>query len=96
MKKNNTLIKVIVTLILLILAGAIVFFCFRLGMGTMEKAEELIATPYRHDGSTEKAKSFFEDGMLSTCKQIYKYSRDDIPVTIYYAYTIKITAVSLR
>lgn len=50
------------------------------------KTEELIATPYRHDGSAEKAKSFFEDGMLSTCKQIYKYSRDDIPVTIYYAY----------
>ena len=50
------------------------------------KTEELIATPYRHDGSVEKAKSFFEDGMLSTCKQIYRYSRDDIPVTIYYAY----------
>ena len=50
------------------------------------KAEELIATPYRHDGSTEKAKAFFEDGMLATCRQIYKYSREDIPVTIYYAY----------
>lgn len=50
------------------------------------KAEELIATPYRHEGSMEKAKEFFEDGMLKTCKQIYKYSRDDIPVTIYYAY----------
>lgn len=56
--------------------------------GTMlvPKAEELIATPYRHNGSTEDAKNFFEDGMLSTCKQIYKYSRDDVPVTIYYAY----------
>lgn len=50
------------------------------------KAEELIATPYRHDGSTEKAKAFFEDGMLATCEQIYQYSREDIPVTIYYAY----------
>ena len=50
------------------------------------KAEELIATPYRHDGNTEKAKSFFEDGMLSACKQINKYAREDIPVTIYYAY----------
>jgi len=50
------------------------------------KAEELIATPYRHDGSTEKAKSFFEDGMLSACKQMNKYAREDIPVTIYYAY----------
>ena len=50
------------------------------------KAEELIATPYRHDGSVEKAKGFFEDGMLSACKQMYKYAREDIPVTIYYAY----------
>lgn len=50
------------------------------------KAEELIATPYRHDGSAEKAKDFFEDGMLATCKQIYQYAREDIPVTIYYAY----------
>lgn len=50
------------------------------------KAEELIATPYRHEGSTEKAKIFFEDGMLTACRQLYRYSRDDIPVTIYYAY----------
>lgn len=50
------------------------------------KAEELIATPYRHDGSAEKAKSFFEEGMLSSCKQMYLYAREDIPVTIYYAY----------
>ena len=50
------------------------------------KAEELIATPYRHDGSTDKAKSFFEEGMLSSCEQIYKYAREDIPVSIYYAY----------
>lgn len=50
------------------------------------KAEELIATPYRHDGSVEKAKSFFEDGMLSACKRMYQYAREDIPVTIYYAY----------
>lgn len=50
------------------------------------KAEELTAIPYRFDGSTEKARDFFEDGMLETCKQIYKYARNDIPVTIYYAY----------
>lgn len=50
------------------------------------KAEELIATPYRHERSKEKAKKFFEDGMLETCKQIYKYTRNDVPVTIYYAY----------
>ena len=50
------------------------------------KAEELIATPYRHNGSMEAAKGFFEDGMLSACKQMYLYAREDIPVTIYYAY----------
>ena len=50
------------------------------------KVEELIATPYRHDGSVEKAKHFFEDGMFSACKQMYQYAREDVPVTIYYAY----------
>lgn len=50
------------------------------------KSEELVATPYRFDGSTEKACKFFEDGMFEACKQIYKYVRNDIPVTIYYAY----------
>ena len=50
------------------------------------KAEELIATPYRHDGNVEEAKEFFEDGMLSACKQMYLYAPEDIPVTIYYAY----------
>ncbi|MDD3586123.1 MAG: hypothetical protein PHQ75_02975 [Thermoguttaceae bacterium] len=50
------------------------------------KAEELIATPYRHDGSKEKARVFFETGMLQNFQQINKYTRDDIPVTIYYAF----------
>lgn len=50
------------------------------------KAEELVATPYRFDGSVEKARDFFEDGMLHTCQQIHQYAREDIPVTIYYAY----------
>ncbi len=50
------------------------------------KAEELVATPYRFDGSVERARDFFEDGMLHTCQQIYQYAREDVPVTIYYAY----------
>lgn len=50
------------------------------------KVEELIATPYRHDGSVEAAKDFFENGMLAACKQMYLYAREDIPVAIYYAY----------
>ncbi len=50
------------------------------------KIEELIATPYRHEGSVEKAKEFFEGGMLFAFRQIYQYARKDIPVTVYYAY----------
>lgn len=50
------------------------------------KEEELIATPYRHGGSTEKARSFFEEGMYKTCCRVYSYAREDVPVTIYYAF----------
>jgi putative DNA methylase len=50
------------------------------------KVEELVATPYRFNGDKEKARDFFEEGMLKTFKQVYKYTRDDIPVTIYYAF----------
>lgn len=50
------------------------------------KAEELVATPYRFGGSKEKARDFFEDGMAKTCQQLNKYAREDVPVTIYYAY----------
>ena len=50
------------------------------------KAEELIASPYRHDGKMDIAKQYFEDGMKIACRQINKYSANDIPVTIYYAY----------
>lgn len=56
--------------------------------GTMltPKVEELIASPLRQEGSVEKAKEFFEDGMLATCRQLWQYACEDIPVTIYYAY----------
>lgn len=50
------------------------------------KAEELVATPYRFNGSTEQAKKFFEDGMFQTCCKLYEYSINDVPVTIYYAF----------
>lgn len=50
------------------------------------KAEELVATPYRFEGSKDNARKFFEDGMFKACQQIYTYAREDFPVTIYYAY----------
>ena len=50
------------------------------------EAEELVATPYRFEGSREKARDFFEGGMVQACRQFYRYAREDVPVTIYYAY----------
>lgn len=50
------------------------------------KSEELVATPYRFDGNKERARQYFEEGMFSTFKQVRKYAREDVPVTIYYAF----------
>ena len=50
------------------------------------KNAELVAIPYRHEGNSEKAKAFFEDGMYDTCKQIREHICDEIPLTIFYAY----------
>ncbi|MDX9872400.1 MAG: DUF1156 domain-containing protein [Clostridia bacterium] len=50
------------------------------------KTEELVAIPYRFDGSVERARDFFENGMLKTFHQVFVYAREDVPVTIYYAF----------
>ena len=50
------------------------------------KHEELVATPYRENRGKQGARDFFEDGMFSTFKQVYEYAREDVPVTIYYAF----------
>lgn len=50
------------------------------------KSEELVATPYRFEGSILKAKAFFEDGMYQAFCQIYKYVNPEFPLTIYYAF----------
>lgn len=50
------------------------------------KKEELVATPYRFNGSKKEAQDFFEHGMLAACKQMHAAAREDVPVTIYYAY----------
>lgn len=50
------------------------------------KAEELVATPYRDNRGAEGARDFFEEGMYKAIKQVNVYARDDIPVTIYYAF----------
>lgn len=50
------------------------------------KTEELVATPYHFEGNRENARNFFESGMVKSFKHIYSSSRDDVPVTVYYAY----------
>jgi putative DNA methylase len=50
------------------------------------KAEELVATPYRFDGDKDKAKSFFENGMLQVFRKMRKTVSPDFPLTLYYAY----------
>ncbi|MGW8159019.1 MAG: DUF1156 domain-containing protein [Desulfoprunum sp.] len=49
------------------------------------KAEELVATPYRH-GSKEKAEAFFLDGMTHAIHKVAEQSHPAFPVTIYYAF----------
>jgi len=49
------------------------------------KAEELVATPYRH-GSKEKAEAFFLDGMTQAMHRLTEQAHPAFPVTIYYAF----------
>jgi putative DNA methylase len=49
------------------------------------KAEELVATPYRH-GSKERAETFFLDGMTQAMHRIAEQAHPAFPVTIYYAF----------
>ena len=49
------------------------------------KAEELVATPYRH-GSKEKAETFFLSGMTQAVQRLAEQAHPWFPVTIYYAF----------
>ncbi len=49
------------------------------------KAEELVATPYRH-GSKANAENFFLEGMTGAMHRISEQSHPAFPVTIYYAF----------
>lgn len=50
------------------------------------KSDELVAFAHRHNGSKSEAKQFFENGMSKSFQQIYESAREDVPVTIYYAF----------
>ena len=49
------------------------------------KAEELVATPYRH-GNRAKAEAFFLDGMTKAMHRLATQTHPAFPVTIYYAF----------
>lgn len=49
------------------------------------KAEELVATPYRH-GSKEAAEKFFLEGMTQAMSNLAQQAHPAFPVTIYYAF----------
>jgi putative DNA methylase len=49
------------------------------------KAEELVATPYRHGGK-EQAEKFFLDGMTHAMQRLADQAHPAFPVTIYYAF----------
>lgn len=49
------------------------------------KAEELVATPYRHGGK-EQAEAFFLGGMTKAIRNLAEQAHPAFPVTIYYAF----------
>ena len=49
------------------------------------KAEELVATPYRHGGK-QKAEQFFLSGMTEAMHRLAEQSHPAFPTTIYYAF----------
>ena len=50
------------------------------------KAEELVATPYRHDGDKSKARAFFESGLGKAISQMRQSQTAQAPLTLFYAF----------
>jgi putative DNA methylase len=50
------------------------------------KAQELIATPFRFEGSKDKAREFFESGFGKAMGQIRRCQDANYPITVFYAF----------
>jgi putative DNA methylase len=50
------------------------------------KAQELVATPYRFQGSKEKAQRFFEEGLGKAFAQMRQAHNSEYPLTVFYAF----------
>jgi putative DNA methylase len=57
-----------------------------LGTVLTPKVEELIASPYRHEGSRERAQHFFEKGLGTAFENMRRQHSTEIPLTVYYAF----------
>ncbi|MFH1924286.1 MAG: DUF1156 domain-containing protein [Planctomycetota bacterium] len=50
------------------------------------KAQELVATPYRHNGDRELARSFFEGGLYKVFGHLQRTENPYYPLTVFYAF----------
>jgi putative DNA methylase len=50
------------------------------------KSQELVASPYRHDGNQEEAQRFFEEGLGEAFALMRSVHNPDLPLTIFYAF----------
>lgn len=50
------------------------------------KEPELIASPYRHEGSMDAAEKHFRDGFSAVFKNINGLAKNDVPISVYYAF----------
>jgi putative DNA methylase len=50
------------------------------------KTRELVATPYRFDGSKRRAQEFFEDGFGKAFQRMRTEQHPDFPMTVFYAF----------
>ena len=50
------------------------------------KTPELVATPYRFDGSKEAANEHFESGLMKAFEEMRKITPHEYPLTVYYAF----------
>ena len=50
------------------------------------KANELIATPFRHEGSRDKAADYFRHGMVEVFTNLRLVTSNDFPTTVYYGF----------
>ncbi len=50
------------------------------------KSAELVATPYRFDGSKQRAQEFFEEGLGNAFARMREKANQDYPITVYYAF----------